>query len=155
VGCARESRNPVGQLAVADQRSYPIAAAHRQVHDRGDRGEHEFALLGERGAEVDARRQVDDQPRLQFAVGDGLPHVRDRGSRGDRPIHAANVVAGHVLPRLPRLGAGAGHQTEVVALQQPVELVAHAQLESAQQRFGRREVERRTVRVRLAHNSAR
>ena len=68
-------------------------------------------------------------PRLQLPVGDGLPHVRHGGAGGDRPVHPPHVVAGLVGPRLARLGARAGHQAEVVALQQPVEPDPHRQLE--------------------------
>ena len=128
------SRDDVGRLAGADDRADPVAAAHGQVHDRGDGGQDELALLGARRTEVHARRQVDDQPGLELAVGDGLADVRHGRAGRDRPVHPAHVVTEHVLPRLPRLRARTGDEALVVALQQPVQLVADRQFEAAQQR---------------------
>ena len=48
VVAAAAGRDAVRSAAVADDRADPVAAAHGQVHDRGDRGEHQFALLGQR-----------------------------------------------------------------------------------------------------------
>ena len=119
------------------------AAATRQV-----------ALEVVGGAEVEAGRQVDGEPGLQLAVGDGLADVRHRGAGGDRPVHPAHVVAGPVLPRLPRLGARPGQQAEVVALQQAVELAGDEQLQLAQDEFGPRVVEfGRQVRVQAARTA--
>ena len=64
-----------------------------------------------------------------------------RGARGHRPVHPADVVAGLVDPRLPRLGTGPGNQPEVVAVQHAVELAADRQLERAQRRRQRRVAE--------------
>ena len=44
----------------------------------------------------DARRQVDDDPCLQLAIGDRLPHVRCGRACGDGPVHPPHVVTGHV-----------------------------------------------------------
>ena len=51
---------------------------------------------------------------------------------GDVPVDAADVVAGLVRPGLARLGAVAGHEPAVVALQQAVEAAGDGQLEAAQ-----------------------
>ena len=124
VHAARQRRDPPHGVAVGDDRADPVAAAAVEVGDRR-RGRHrQVALLAAGGAEVEAGRHVDHQPGLQLAVGDHLPHVRVRGARGHRPVHPAHVVAGLVDPRLPRLGARAGQQPEVVAVQHAVELAA-------------------------------
>jgi hypothetical protein len=116
-------------LAGGDDRADTVAAATGEVHDRGDRGHHEVTLLARGGAEVQARGQVDHDPGLELAVGDGLADVRHGRARGDGPVHAAHVVTRLVGAGLPRFGTGAGHQAEVVALQEPVEPAAHVQLE--------------------------
>ena len=112
-----------------DERADPVAAAPREVRDGGERGDGEVALLAGGGAEVEAGRQVHHHPRLQLAVGHGLAHVRLGGAGGDRPVHAPHVVAGLVGAGLARLGARAGDEPEVVALQQPVQPDPHRQLE--------------------------
>ena len=114
---------------VDDERADPVAAAPREVRDGGERGDGEVALLARGGAEVEAGREVDEHPRLQLAVGDGLAHVRLGGAGGDRPVDAPHVVAGLVGAGLAGLGARAGDEPEVVALQQPVQPDPHRQLE--------------------------
>ncbi len=98
--------------AGADDRADPVAAPHGQVGHRGGGRNRQVALRRSRGAEVQARRQVDGEPGLQLAVGDGLADVRHGGPRGHRPVHPAYVVAGPIFARLPRLGARAGQQAE-------------------------------------------
>ena len=95
------------RVAVGDDRAEPVAAAAVEVRDRRRGGHRQVALLAAGGAEVQAGRHVDHQPGLQLAVGDHLPHVRMGGARGHRPVHPADVVAGLVDPRLPRLGTRA------------------------------------------------
>ena len=127
-------RHPGHRRAVGDQRADPVAATAVEVGDRG-RGRHrQVALLAAGGAEVQAGRQVDHHPGLQFAVGDHLPDVRVGGARGDRPVHPAHVVAGLVDARLPRLRAGPRDQAEVIAVQDTVELALDGELEGAQRR---------------------
>ena len=76
------------------------------------------------------------------------------GAGGDRPVHPAHVVAGLVGPRLTRLAARAGHEPEVVALQQPVEPAADGQLQRAQRRLHPPVAERRRRGRRAAPRSA-
>jgi hypothetical protein len=110
-------RDPVGVLAGGHDRADPVAATRGQVDHRGQRCVDELTLLGARGADVQARRKVDDGPRLEFAVGDGLTYVRHGRACGHRPVHPAHVVAGVVEPRLGDLRARPRDEPEVVALQ--------------------------------------
>ena len=122
-------RHPGHRHAVGDQRADPVAAAAVEEGDRG-RGRHrQVALLATGRAEVQAGRQVDHHPGLQFAVGDHLPDMRVGGACGHRPVHPAHVVAGLVLARLPRLRTGTRDQAEMVAVQDAVELAFDRELE--------------------------
>src|SRR5271168_3367463 len=56
------------------------------------------------------------------------------GTRGDRPVHPADVVAGLIEARLPRLRTRPRDQAEVIAVQHTVELAFDGQLECAQRR---------------------
>ena len=129
VGEAAAGGQPHQPLTGGDERADPVAATAREVRDGGERGDREVALLAGRGAEVEAGRKVHEHPRLQLAVGHGLAHMRLAGAGGDRPVDAPHVVAGLVGAGLAQLGAGAGHEAEVVALQQPVQPDPHRQLE--------------------------
>src|SRR5690606_9577852 len=81
-------------------------------------------------------------PCLQFAVGDGLPNVGFGGPGGDGPVHSAHVVTRVVSTRLPWFGAGAGHEPEVVALQQSVQPPSHGELQRPQGDVQARRVQR-------------
>ena len=124
-------RHPNHLLAVGNQRAESVSAPAVEKRD-GSRGRHrQVTFLADCCAEVQAGRQVDHQPGLQFAVGDHLPDVRMGGARGDRPVHPAYIVAGLILARLPWLRTGAGDQAQVVAVQDTVELAFDRELECA------------------------
>ena len=82
-------------------------------------------------------RAVDDDPRLELAVGDRVADVGHLGAGGDRPVHAPDVVAHLVLAALARFGARRGHETEMVALEQAVETAEHVELEASERRLDR------------------
>lgn len=127
------TRGDAGRLvAGGDHRADPIPAAGGQMRERGHRCDRQVALLTHAGTEVQAGREVDREPRLEFPVGDGLPHVRVRRARGDRPVHLPHVVTRLVLAGVPRLGTGARDQTEMVAVQDAVETAPHGELEGAE-----------------------
>ena len=110
----------------------PVATAPGQVAD-GRRGrDHQVALLAADGAEVQGRRQVGDQPGLQLPVRHRLPDVRFGGAGRDGPVHPSDVIAGVVQPGVPELGARAGHQAEVVALQQAVQTAPDGEFQGRQ-----------------------
>jgi len=121
------------RVPVDDHRAETVADLGGEKADRGSSGQREVAFFHTGRAEVEARRLVDEDPRLEFAVGDGDAHVGSLRARRHVPIDAANVVAGHIGARLARLGSVAGNQTAIVALQQSVELARDRQLEPAQQ----------------------
>ena len=73
------------------------------------------------GAEVDARRQVDEEPRRELAVLGELAHVRRLQPRGDVPVDVAHVVAGLVLAQDGEVQAVAVEQAPVVALEQAIQ----------------------------------
>ncbi len=89
--------NPLGTVAGADDRPDAVAAPHPQVRDRRAGGDRQVAFEAVAGAEVEARREVHREPRLQLAVGDRLPHIGRGGAGGDRPVHATHVVAGAIF----------------------------------------------------------
>ena len=96
------------------------------------RGQREVALFHSCGPEVEARRLVDDDPRLEFAISDSDAHVGCLRPGGHVPIDTAHVVARHVRTRFAGLGAVAGDEAPIVALQQTVELAGDRQLEPAE-----------------------
>ncbi len=126
--CGHADQRVAGRHQGAD----PVAAAPGEVGDGGRGGDGQVALLAHGGAEVEARRQVDGQPRLQLAVGDGLADVRHGRAGGDRPVHPAHVVTGLVGAGLAGFRTRSGDQSQVVALEQPVEPAAHFEFEGAQ-----------------------
>ncbi len=127
-------RHPNHFVAVGNQRAEAVTSAAVEKGDRRSRRHRQVTLLADRGAKVQAGRHVDHQPGLQFPVGDHLPDMRMGGARGDRPVHPADVVAGLILARLPRLCTRTRDQAEMVAVQDPVELAFDGQLEGAQRR---------------------
>ena len=108
----------------------PPLAVRKPTAAAAASGQVALGALG--GAELEAGRQVDEQPGLELAVGDRLPDVRCAESGGDVPVDAADVVAGLVEAGLARLAAVAGHEAAVVAVQQPVEAAGDRQLEAPQ-----------------------
>ena len=74
------------------------------------------------------------EPALQLAVGDGLADVDGVGAGGDVPVDATDVVARLVGAGLAGLGAVAGHEAAVVAVQDAVEATGDVELEAAQHR---------------------
>jgi hypothetical protein len=129
-------RDPGGGVGVDEQRADPVPGAGGEVADGGDGGHHQVPLLTGGGAEVEAGREVGEDPRLELAVGDRRPHVADPGPRGHVPVHAPDVVARLVHPCLARLAAGTGHEALVVALQHAVEPPHDRELERPQQHLG-------------------
>src|SRR3954470_15412586 len=93
-----------------------IAPTNGEMNDGGQRGQYELALLTQSGTEVHARRQVDDKPGLELAIGDRPTDVRNRGAGRHRPVHHPHVVARYVLPRLTRLTPRPRNKAEIVAL---------------------------------------
>ena len=141
-------RAPVATTAPIRLPPPPVRCA-----DRGGRGDHQVALLALGGAEVQRCRQVGDQPGLQLAVGHGLPDVRLGGAGRHRPVHPADVVARVVRPGVAGFGAGAGHQAEVVALQQSVESAPDGEFQGGQRGVEPGRVGVDGTGVRLAHRS--
>jgi hypothetical protein len=121
------------------QRAEPVAGAAGQVGDGRGHGDRQVALLAPDRAERHRRGQVDDERRLELALGDGLAHVRLTGAGGRRPVDAAHVVARRVQPRLRGLQARTEQPPGVLALQQPVEPAPDVQVQPA---HGRRRCER-------------
>ena len=139
-------------LDVVQQREHRVATAARRAHlgrrhrrsstaatrlpglrgeepERGRGREREVALLAARGAEVEARGAVDDEPGLELAVGDRVAHVgRVRPGR-QAPVDAAHVVARLVQPGVARFAARTTHVALVVAVEQAVELAVDEEIE--------------------------
>ncbi len=115
-----------------EHRAEPVADASSEEPDRRDCLQREVALFDLGGAEVEAGRLVDADPRLELAIGDRFADVRLLGAGRDVPVDAPHVVTGLICPRLAELAAVARYEAAVVTLQQAVELARDAQLEAAQ-----------------------
>ena len=122
-------------VAVAEGgKSEPVPAADREVADcQGDAFGH-VPLPPVGGAEGHRRRGVQEQPRLDGALGDVDADVRLAGTCGDVPVDQAHVVPRRVGPHLRELGPVAGGPRAVVAREQAVDPPAHGQVDLAQQR---------------------
>ena len=132
--------------AVSAPKRLPVRAVRKPTAAVAASGE--VALLAVGGAEVEAGasgRRSD--PGLELAVGDGLADVGVLGAGGDVPVDAADVVAGLVGPGLAGLGAVAGDEAAVVALEHAVEAAGDVELEAAQHLGGGRPRDRRGRRV--------
>src|SRR5205807_9338508 len=92
-----------GFVAVEHQCPDAVAAAATEEADGGGRGQGEVALGGVGGAELHRRRSVDQQPRLQLAVGDGVADMDDAAAGRERPVDLADIVARLVLASLVSL----------------------------------------------------
>jgi hypothetical protein len=95
---------------------------------RGDRH------LGDVGtAEVDAAREVEQEPGGEIAVLDVLAHVGLLQPCGDVPVDVAHIVVELVFAQVGEVDAGTAEERAVVALQQPVEATDDGPLEPPQQ----------------------
>ena len=111
--------------AVAVAREHP----RQQRDEAGGHGQ-----LGHVGrAEVDAARQVEQQPGGHLAVFGELAHIGRLLARGDVPVDVAHVVVQLVLAQVGQVDAGAAQQRAVVALQQAVQAAQHGPFELPQQ----------------------
>ena len=128
-GPAGPSGDRPGPRSVEEDHARAVAGAGGQEPDGSDRGEGEVALATGRGAELHGGRSVDQDPRLQLPVGDRVPDVDGPAAGRQRPVDVANLVAPLVQTGVTGLGAGAGQEALVVALEQPVQLAVHSQLE--------------------------
>jgi hypothetical protein len=131
IGAAGARRHRGGLAATYDDRTDAVPRARGEKADGRDRGDGKVALLALGGAEVEARRQVAEHPRLEFPIGDGVAHVRRLHTGGDVPVHAPDVVSRLVLARFARFGPVRGHEAAVIALQQAVEPARDSEVEAA------------------------
>src|SRR5690606_25715045 len=114
----------------------------------------EVALLHHGGAEVHARRRVDEHPRREVRFGDARADVGLTGPGRDVPVHAPHVVLrGLVGPDVVELGAGPGPPPEPVAVQQTGGAAADGELLAPQRALGGREVQARGIRAGHAASS--
>ena len=120
------------QLGPADEHgTEAVLVARREEPDGGGGDEPGLRLVGHRRAEAHRRRHVDDDPRLEVAVGDLVADVGLLGAGGDVPVDASRIVARLVEPGLTRLAAVPGRDALVVAVQGPVQAPGDRQLERA------------------------
>jgi hypothetical protein len=137
MGAAVARGNGRDLVAPEDHGAHAVATAPGQEADAGCRGQDEVTLLAAGGSEVQPGRPVDQHPRLELAVGDGLADVGRLHAGGDVPVDAAHVVAGFVGPGLAELGPTARDQAHEVAVEHAVELARHVQGQAAQDLLGR------------------
>jgi DNA-binding transcriptional LysR family regulator len=123
-------------LPVVEERADPVAVAGQDAREHGDERGRDALLRQLARAEVDASRQVEQEPRMEVAVLDELAHIGLLEPCRDVPVDAAHIVVHLVLAQVGEVDAAAAQQRAVIALQQPVEPPQHRPLEAAQQRFG-------------------
>ena len=123
-------------VVAVEQGADAVAVAREQARQHGDELARDGALGEAVGAEVDARREVDQEPRRELAVLGELAHVRRLQPRGDVPVDVADVVVVLVLAQVGEVEAGAAHQRAVVALQHAVEAAQDRPLHALEERLG-------------------
>ena len=64
-----------------DERADAVPCPAGEKPDRSDHREREVTLFELRGAEVEAGRAIDHDPRLELTVGDRVADVRHHGAR--------------------------------------------------------------------------
>jgi len=77
------------------------------------------------GAERHARRRIDDEPHLEFMVGDRVVDLRFVRARGGRPVDESHVVAVGVAAYVAQLRTRAVQKTGVVTVQQTRDAPCH------------------------------
>src|SRR5205814_4070446 len=122
IAAALARRELCDRVPVDDHCAEPVADLCREKANSSCRGQREVALFHSCGSEVEARRLVDDDPRLEFAISDSDAHVRCLRPGGHVPIDTAHVVARHARTRCAGLGAVAWAEDTIVALHHTVEL---------------------------------
>src|SRR2546425_1065658 len=116
-----------------------MRAIHRGAHavpvsrekpgeDTGEVDE-QVTLAAVRGAEVDRRREIEEELRRDLAVLEEIADVRRVEPRGDVPVDVPYVVAERVLAGVREVEAVTPGHRPVVALQQPVEAAQDGPLE--------------------------
>ena len=99
-------------------------------------GDVPFAPVG--SAEGHRRGRVEQEPRLDGALGDVDADVRLAGAGGHVPVDQADVVAGDVGAHLGQLGTIAERPGAVIAGEQPVDPGPNDEVHLAQQCRGQR-----------------
>ena len=109
--------------APVEHRADAVAVARQQPRERRHEVDQHAPLqaLGIRGAEVDRRAQVEQEPRRDLAVLEVLADVRRVHPRRDVPVDVAHVVAVLVFAQVGEVDAVAAEQAPVIALQEAVE----------------------------------
>ena len=136
VDAAAARRQDGVDLGAVEQGADPVAVAGEQPRQHGDEVAGDAPLGEAVGAEVDARREVDQEPGRELAVFGELAHVGLLQPGGDVPVDVADVVVMLVLAQVGQVEAGAAHQGAVVALEQAVEAAQHRPFEALEQRLG-------------------
>ena len=99
----------------------PIAVAGEQAREHRDQLGRQLTLAYLARAEVDRPRQIEDEPRRDFAILLKLAHVRRLQARGHVPVYVAHVVVQLILAQIGQIQPETAKQRSVVALQQAVE----------------------------------
>ena len=153
---ASAARRQHGVDAVAvEQRADAVAVPCQEARQHGDEVGGDRVLAHVAGAEVDRRRQVDEEPGGDLAVLGVLAHVRRLQPRGHVPVDVADGVVVLVLAQVGEIEPETAEQRPVIAVQQAVEPADHRPLEAPQQRLGVvPPLRRRRFRCRFLHVSA-
>src|SRR4029079_5250188 len=93
----------------------PVAAGDRQDrHGRTDiHGE--VRLSPADGPEIEAAGAIDQDGDIEITFLEGVPDIGFTCAPQDLPVHAANVVARLVRPRIPRFDPVTEHERRVAA----------------------------------------
>jgi hypothetical protein len=155
VDAAAARRQHGVDVVAVEEGADAVAVAREQARQHGDELARDGALGEAVGAEVDARREVDQEPRRELAVLGELAHVRRLQPRRDVPVDVADVVVVLVLAQVGEVEAGAAHQRAVVALQHAVEAAQDRPLHALEERLGAVVIDQRCRLLSCGHGCSR
>ncbi len=133
----RARRDHRVDAAAVEERADAIAVsaegAREHRHELG--GDRSFLDL--RGAEVDRRAQVEQEPRGELALLVVDPDVGRLHACGDIPVDVADVIVQLVFAQIREIDAETAEERSIVAVEQAVEAAQDRPLEAAKDRLRR------------------
>jgi hypothetical protein len=133
VAPAAARRNDRVDLVAIEQRPDPVAVPGEQAREHRDEVDRHRALAHLARAEVDRRREVEQEPGVDVAVLVVLAHVGRLQARGDVPVDVAHVIVILVLAQVGEVQTKTPEQRSIVSVQEPVEPTDHRPLELLQE----------------------
>src|SRR4029077_15645165 len=98
-----------------------IAVARQQPREQSRAVDEEISLPAVDGAEIDGRREIEKEVRIDLAILEVLAHVRRVETCGHVPVDVPNVVTERVLANIREIEALPFEDRSVVTLKQSVQ----------------------------------